>query len=72
MVERVCPCWKKRVVEPKNRAGRPWGIGGLKNHLLVLLILYRYAITQDFLGLLYGVDEAPIMHQDLVRELYTN
>ena len=60
MVERLRPRWHKRVVEPKNRAGRPWGIGGLEDHLLVLLILYRCAITQDFLGLLYGVDKAAI------------
>lgn len=60
MVERIRPRWHKRVVEPKDRSGRPWGIGGLEDHLLVLLILYRCAITQDFLGLLYGVDKAAI------------
>lgn len=60
MVERVRTRWQKRVVEPKDRSGRPWGIGGLEDHLLVLLILYRCAITQDFLGLLYGVDKAAI------------
>lgn len=60
MVERLRTRWQRRVVEPKNRTGRPWGIGGLEDHLLVLLILYRCAITQDFLGLLYGVDKAAI------------
>jgi hypothetical protein len=30
------------------------------DHLLVMLILYRCHITQDFLGLLYGVDKATI------------
>lgn len=38
MVERVRARWQQRVVDPKNRAGRPWGIGGLEDHLLVLLI----------------------------------
>jgi transposase len=60
MVEKVRLQWQERIVDPKNRSGRPWGIGGLEDHLLVLLILYRCAITQDFLGLLYGVDKAAI------------
>src|ERR1700733_7040471 len=57
MIERLRPPWQKRVVAPKNRAGRPWGVGGLEDHLAVLLILYRCAITQDFMGCLYGVDK---------------
>lgn len=60
MVERIRPRWQARVVDPKEKSGRPWGIGELEDHLLVLLILYRCAITQDFLGLLYGVDKAAI------------
>src|SRR5271170_1144239 len=60
MIERLRPYWQKRVVEPKNRSGRPWGVGGLEDHLLVLLILYRCAITQDFMACLYGVDKAAI------------
>ncbi len=60
MAERVRARWQQQVVATKDRAGRPWGIGGLEDHLLVLLILYRCAITQDFLGLLYGVDKAAI------------
>ena len=60
MAARVRARWQKRVVATKDRAGRPWGIGGLEDHLFVLLILYRCAITQDFLGLLYGVDKAAI------------
>jgi transposase len=60
MAERVRGRWQKQVVDTKDRAGRPWSIGGLEDHLLVLLILYRCAITQDFLGLLYGVDKAAI------------
>lgn len=60
MIERLKPHWKQRVVKTKNRAGRPWGVGGLEEHLLVLLILYRCAVTQDFLSCLYQVDQAAI------------
>lgn len=59
MAERLRPLWE-RCCLGKNRAGRPWGVGGLEDHLLVMLILYRCHITQDFLGLLYGVDKATI------------
>jgi transposase len=60
MVKRLRPHWRKRVVDPKNRDGRPWGIGGLEEHLLVLLILYRCGVTQDFLACLYQTDQAAI------------
>lgn len=33
-------------------------MSGLEDHLLVMLILYRCHITQDFLDPLYGVDKA--------------
>jgi hypothetical protein len=59
MVCRLSPAWDK-LHRRKNRSGRPYGVGGLEDHLLVLLILYRCHITQDFLGLLYGVDKATI------------
>jgi hypothetical protein len=60
MIERLRPHWRKQIVEPKNRAGRPWGVGGLEDHLLVLLILYRCAVTQDFAACLYQVDKSAI------------
>lgn len=60
MVERLRPHWRDRIVASKNRSGRPWGVGGLEDHLLVLLILYRCAITQDFMGCLYGVDKGTV------------
>lgn len=53
------PAWDN-LRQRKNRSGRPYGVGDLEDHLLVLLILYRCHITQDFLGLLYGVDKATI------------
>lgn len=59
MEARLRPLWEK-ACRCKNRSGRPYGVGGLEDHLLVLLILYRCHITQDFLALLYGVDKATI------------
>jgi len=52
------PHWQRRVVKPKKKQGRPYGIGGLEDHLLVMLVLYRCHITQDFMACLYGVDRA--------------
>ena len=60
LVERLRPHWRKRIVAPKNRSGRPWGVGGLEDHLLVLLILYRCAITQDFMACLYRTDKSTV------------
>jgi transposase len=60
MVKQLRPYWRERIVTPKNRSGRPWGIGGLEEHLLVLLILYRCCVTQDFLACLYQTDQAAI------------
>lgn len=59
MVLRLSPAWE-RLCRSKNRMGRPYGVGDLEDHLLVLLILYRCHITQDFLALLYGVDKATV------------
>lgn len=59
MVRQLYPSWE-RLCLGKNRSGRPYGAGGLEDHLLVMLILYRCHITQDFLALLYGVDKATI------------
>jgi hypothetical protein len=58
LVRRLRPVWQRRVVGVKNRAGRPWRLGGLEDHLLALLILYRCAVTQEFVGCLYGADKA--------------
>lgn len=59
LAHRLLPGWQ-RLSQSKNRAGRPYGVGGLEDHLLVMLILYRCHITQDFLALLYGVDKGTI------------
>lgn len=60
MLSLLQPHWERLVVERKDKEGRPWGIGGLDDHLLVLLILYRCHITQDFMGCLYHVDRSTV------------
>jgi hypothetical protein len=42
------------------KSGRPRAIGGLAEHLLVLLLCYRGDVTQQVLGLFDGVDRSPI------------
>jgi IS5 family transposase len=59
MADQLRPGWA-RLAKKKVRPGRPLGVGGLEDHLLVLLILYRCHITQEFLGCLYQVDKATI------------
>ncbi len=44
----------------KRKPGRPWEIGGLKDHLLVLLLYYRCYVTQEFIGFFYQVDRSLI------------
>lgn len=44
----------------KVRPGRPREIGGLEDHLLVLLVYYRCYVTQEFLGFFYHVDRSAI------------
>ena len=60
MVERLRPHWRERIEAPKDRSGRPWGVGGLEDHLLVLLIVYRRAVILDFMACLYGTDKSTI------------
>jgi len=66
---RLRPLWQKKVVEAKKKSGRPWGVGNLGDHLLVMLILYRCVVTQDFLGCLYQVDgEAEVLIIDATEQ----
>jgi Helix-turn-helix of DDE superfamily endonuclease len=44
----------------KGKSGRPWEIGGLEDHLLVLLLYYRCYVTQEFIGFFYQVDRSVI------------
>jgi DDE superfamily endonuclease len=44
----------------KAKSGRPREIGGLEDHLLVLLLYYRCYVTQEFIGFFYRVDRSAI------------
>ena len=39
LVARLRPHWRERIEAPKNRPGRPRGMGGLEDYLPVLLIV---------------------------------
>ena len=44
----------------KKVSGRPYGLKGIEEHLLCLLLYYRSYITHAFLGVLFGVDDSVI------------
>jgi hypothetical protein len=44
----------------KCKSGRPWEVGGLEDHLLVMLLYYRCYVTQEFIGFFYQVDRSVI------------
>ena len=44
----------------KAKSGRPRGIGGLEDHLPVLLLYDRCYVTQEFLGFFHRVDRSAI------------
>lgn len=44
----------------KIKSGRPSDVGGLEDHLLVMLIYYRCYVTQEFLGFFYNVNRSAI------------
>src|ERR1700745_3203491 len=60
MIERLRPHWRERIVAAKKRLSRPWRVGELEDHLLVLLLLYSGALTQNFVSCLYGTDQSVI------------
>ena len=55
---RTQPVWKERTADKKKVSGRPYGLSGLENHILCILIYYRTYITQEFLGFLFDVDDS--------------
>jgi Helix-turn-helix of DDE superfamily endonuclease len=59
MLARLRGPWEA-AARRKAKPGRPWGIGGLEDHLLVLLLYYRCYVTQEFLGFFYRVDRSVI------------
>lgn len=54
------PLWDKKIVMPKKVSGRPWAIGGLEDHILALLIYYRFYVPHTFLGMMFGIDDSAI------------
>ena len=58
ITKQLKPAW--RAVQKRKRvAGRPYGVGELREHLL-LLIYYRTYTTHLFLAQIFKVDEATI------------
>jgi len=60
VVLRCRPKWERRIIKPRKLDGRPYGVGNLEDHILTLLLYYRCYITQEFIGMLYGVDDSCI------------
>lgn len=59
MLEQLRGSWEQ-MQRRKRKPGRPWEIGGLEDHLLVLLLYYRCYVTQEFIGFFYQVDRSVI------------
>ena len=58
-VNKLKSAWRA-AQKRKAVAGRPYGIGELREHLLLLLIYYRTYTTHLFLAQIFKVDEATI------------
>ena len=58
-VRKLKPAW---IAEQNRKAvvGRPYGIGELREHLLLLLMYYRTYTTHLFLAQIFKVDESSI------------
>ena len=59
MLSRLRGPWQA-AQDRKSKSGRPWEVGGLEDHLLVMLIYYRCYVTQEFIGFFYDVDRSVI------------
>jgi hypothetical protein len=59
MLKQLAGPWEKAQLR-KTKSGRPWDVGGLEDHLLIMLIYYRCYITQEFLGFFYNVNKSAI------------
>jgi hypothetical protein len=57
--KKVAAAWRRKQ-KKKILSGRPYKLGGLEEHLAVLLILYRCHLTQDTLAFFCRVDKATI------------
>jgi hypothetical protein len=59
MLKQLQDPWNK-AQSRKSKPGRPWEVGGLEEHLLIMLLYYRCYVTQEFIGCLFGVDKSVI------------
>jgi len=59
MLTRLQGPWNE-VQNRKRKSGRPWEVGGLEEHLFIMLLYYRCYITQEFIGCFFGVDKGVI------------
>ena len=59
LLKQLAAPWEK-ARRRKAKSGRPWEVGGLEDHLLIMLIYYRCYITQEFLGYFYRVHKSAI------------
>jgi hypothetical protein len=59
MLKQLAGPWEKAQLH-KAKPGRPWDVGGLEDHILIMLIYYRCYITQEFLGFFYNVNKSAI------------
>jgi len=50
----------QRAERRKAKLGRPHEVGGLDEHLLIMLLYYRCYVTQEFIGFFYNVDRSVI------------
>lgn len=56
LVSKARPEWQRQVVLPKKLSGRAYELGSMENHILLMLIYYKFYITYDFLGLIFNID----------------
>jgi hypothetical protein len=59
MLKQLSGPWDK-ARRRKAKPGRPWDVGGLEDHLLIMLMDYCCYITQEFLGFFYNVHKSAI------------
>ena len=66
ILQKTMPLWEEKVINKYKRCGRPHKLE-LSEMLLGVLLYYRSYITQEFVGYLFGLDNAQICR--FVRKL---
>lgn len=59
MVAQLLAPWEA-AERRKAKSGRPREVGGLEDHLLIMLLYYRCYVTQEFIGFFWQVDRSVI------------